>query len=71
MDEKEEASKKRLMWCFWISAAVVLFAFVIPVHVVSGEAVTRKYTLFDLLTGRGPSNHEVRVRETSQDPYPR
>jgi len=65
-----EKGKKTWMVCFWVSAAIVLFVFMIPVQSIESGAVYRSYTLWDLISGNGPSTVEVRIRTTGNDPYP-
>lgn len=68
--EKTPEQKKVAMVCFWACVAVALIGFIVPVQTIDSGTVRRSYTLFDLITGRGPSQAEVRIREAA-DPYPR
>lgn len=71
MDQGAEAKRKPATILLWTLIAVVVVVFVIPLKTVEGTAVTRHYTLWNLLTGNGASSGEVRVYERNTDPYPR
>ena len=67
MDDTERR-RKTWMWCFWISVAVVLLVFFVPVETKSYGNVSISYTMWEKITGSGPST--MVVRTTNNDPYP-
>jgi len=59
MDEDKKA--KTYMWCFWIAVAVILLVFVIPVETSTIGNATLNYTLWNKITGQGPSSGEFKL----------
>lgn len=56
---EDEAKKPNIkLWCFWISLAVVVIVFVIPVDrtTYEGDGVSFEfnYTIYDKIVGNGP-----------------
>ena len=52
-------------WCFWITLAIILIVFVIPIdqhtyHNGTSE-ITFHYTIWDKITKRGPQRFELTI----------
>lgn len=60
MEQKPEAAAWKV-WCFWICVAVVALVFVVPIHTTQAGNATFSYTLWNVISGGGPSSAEIRV----------
>lgn len=61
MEDAQKPVNKTWTYCLWVSVAVVVLVFIVPIESVQSGMIERSYTLWDLITQRGPSTTEIHL----------
>lgn len=60
-EAKEQDKTKTYFWCFWIAVILIFVVFILPIESHTVGNVTMNYTLWNKITGAGPSSGEIRL----------